>query len=84
MLTYDIQKMVGKLRDFLDKEMGEQNTSDVMDVLMNTMVHIGADTRPDLSIPEVLDILMDDLRSYQKAAQVMVEDGDIDPPGPKH
>ena len=84
MTTDDVQKMVQKLKAFLNEEMGEETTSDVIDVLMNTMIHIGSDALPDESIPRILDHLMDDMRSFQNAAQIMVEQGDIAPPGPKH
>ena len=49
---------------------------------MNAMVHLASDARPDVTIPTILDFLMDDLKSYQAAAQEMVASGDILPAHP--
>ena len=54
----------------------------VLDAMMNAMVHLASDARPDVTIPTILDFLMDDLKSYQAAAQEMVAAGDIVPAHP--
>jgi hypothetical protein len=88
-----LQELTEKIKAFVGEEADGQPYSFILDALMNAMVHIGSDARPDVSIPTILDFLMKDLQGYQAAAQKMVADGEIAPAhpldkftpiGPKH
>jgi hypothetical protein len=77
-----LQELTQKIKDFIAEEADGQPHAFVLDALMNAMIHIASDARPDVTIPTILDFLMDDLKSYQAAAQEMVASGDILPAHP--
>jgi hypothetical protein len=77
-----LQELSKKIKEFIAEEAGGEPYSFVLDAMMNTMIHIASDARPDVTIPTILDFLMDDLKSYQAAAREMVASGDILPAHP--
>ena len=77
-----LQELTQKIKQFVSEETEGQSYEFILDALMNTMVHLASDARPDVTIPTILDFLMDDLKSYQSAAQEMVASGDIEPSSP--
>jgi hypothetical protein len=77
-----LQELTETIKACVGEEADGRPYSFVIDAMMNALIHIAQDARPDVSIPTILDFLMDDLKGYQKAAQQMVADGDIAPAHP--
>jgi hypothetical protein len=63
-----LQELTQKIKEFIAEEADGQPYAFTLDALMNTMIHIASDARPDVTIPTILDFLMDDLKSYQAAS----------------
>jgi len=81
----DIQELVAKIRGFLDEEAPDESPGLIIDALMNAMVNIAADARPDVSLPKIVEMLSEDFSGYQRAIDQMIEEGDILPEdGAKH
>jgi hypothetical protein len=53
-----LQELTEKVKAFIGEEAGGQPYSFILDAMMNAMVHIGSDARPDVSIPTILDFLI--------------------------
>jgi hypothetical protein len=51
----------------------------IIDALMNAMVHIAADACPDVSLPKIVEMLIEDFNGYRQACDQMIEEGDILP-----
>jgi hypothetical protein len=77
-----LQELTDNIKAFIGEEADGQPYSFIIDAMMNALIHIAQDARPDVSIPTILDFLMDDLKGYQKAAQQMVASGDSLPAHP--
>jgi hypothetical protein len=75
----DIDDLVAKTRGFLDEEVPNASPDLTIDALMNAMVHIAADARPDVSLPKIIEMLIEDFSGYRQACDQMIEEGDILP-----
>jgi hypothetical protein len=64
-----LQELTEAIKACVGKEADGRPYSFVIDAMMNALIHIAQDARPDVSIVTILDYLMGDLKGYQKAAQ---------------
>ena len=50
-----LQELTEKIKEFIAEEAAGEPYAFVLDALMNSMIHIASDARPDVTIPTILD-----------------------------